>query len=164
MYNGTMNSLLANPLLLGFIVLAIATLILLGLVIWMYIKMHKFLIVVDAHNISDSLKHVSNNLSELQSFRSEMEKYLTGVEKRLRKSVQSVHTVRFNPFKGTGGGGNQSFATTLINEQGDGVIISSLYSRDHVSVFSKPLKKHGSEYELSEEEKESLENAKRDLK
>ncbi|OHA16900.1 MAG: hypothetical protein A3C79_01050 [Candidatus Taylorbacteria bacterium RIFCSPHIGHO2_02_FULL_45_28] len=159
-----LTSLFDNPLLLGFIILAIATLILLGLVIWMYMKLRRFLVSVDAHNISDSLSHVSNNLSELQTFRSEMEKYLLGVEKRLRKSVQSVHTVRFNPFKGTGGGGNQSFATTLINEEGDGVIISSLYSRDHVSIFSKPVKNHNSEYELSEEERESLNKAKGGLR
>lgn len=159
-----MQSLLANPLLLGFIILTIATLILLGLVIWMYIKMRRFLVGLDAHNISESLTHVSSNLDELQTFRAEMETYLAGVEKRLRKSVQSVHTVRFNPFKGTGGGGNQSFATTLINEEGDGVIISSLYSRDHVSVFSKPIKKHSSDYELSDEEQESLEHAKKGLK
>jgi hypothetical protein len=159
-----MQSLLANPLLLGFIILAIATLILLGLVIWMYIKMRRFIVGLDAHNISESLTHVSGNLDELQTFRTEMETYLAGVEKRLRKSVQSVHTVRFNPFKGTGGGGNQSFATTLINEEGDGVIISSLYSRDHVSVFSKPIKEHSSDYELSDEEQESLEHAKKGLK
>ncbi len=159
-----MQSLLANPLLLGFIVLALATLILLGLVVWMYLKMRRFLVGIDAHNIGDSLSHVSKNLNELQTFRADMQAYLTDVEKRLRKSVQSVHTVRFNPFKGTGGGGNQSFATTLINEEGDGVIISSLYSRDHVSVFSKPIKKHASEYELSEEERESLTSAKKALK
>lgn len=159
-----MESLLGNPLLLGFIILTIATLVLLGLVIWMYAKMRRFIVHVDAHNIGDSLKHVMTNLDELQSFRSEMESYLTGVEKRLRKSVRSVHTVRFNPFKGTGGGGNQSFATTLINEEGDGVIISSLYSRDHVSVFSKPVKKHSSEFELSDEESQSLEQAKEGLK
>jgi hypothetical protein len=93
-----------------------------------------------------------------------MEKYLTHVEKRLRKSIQSVHTVRFNPFKGTGGGSNQSFATTLLNEDGDGVIISSLYARDHVSIFGKPVSKHESTYELSEEEHQSLDQAKKGLK
>ena len=159
-----MTSLLANPLLLGFIILTIATLILLGLVIWMYFKLRTFLVVVDAHNIGDSLTHVAQQLKDLQSFRSELETYLSDVEKRVRKSVQSVHTVRFNPFKGTGGGGNQSFATTLINEDGDGVILSSLYSRDHVSVFSKPVKNHASEFELSDEERESLEHAKKGLK
>lgn len=158
------NSVTANPLLLGFIILCAATLILLGLVIWMYVKMRRFLIPVDAHNIGESMTRISDNLNDLQSFRAEMETYLTNVERRLRKSIQSVHTVRFNPFKGTGGGGNQSFATTLLNEEGDGVIISSIYSRDHVSVFSKPVKKHVSEHELSDEEAGSLENAKKGLK
>lgn len=159
-----MNILSANPLLIGFIVLCVATLALLGLVIWMYLKLRKFLIPVDAAHIGDSLTHVSGSLDELQKFRSELEAYLASVEKRLRKSVQSVNTVRFNPFKGTGGGGNQSFATTLLNEEGDGVIISSLYSRDHVSVFGKPVSKHDSSYELSDEERESLELAKKGLK
>lgn len=130
----------------------------------MHFKLKKFLISIDGKNISDSLTFVSSNLNDLQAFRTELEKYLSQVEKRLRKSVQSVHTVRFNPFKGTGGGGNQSFSTTFVNEDGDGVIISSLYSREHVSIFSKPVKKHASEYELSEEEKESLEGAKIKLK
>lgn len=126
--------------------------------------MRRFIVGLDAHHIGDSLTSVSSDLKELQTFRGEIEKYLTDVERRLKKSVQSVHTVRFNPFKGTGGGSNQSFATTLLTEDGDGVIISSLYARDHVSVFGKPVKGHESVHELSEEEQESLEAAKKQLK
>jgi len=155
-----LNSLMINPLLLGLVILAIATLILLGLVIYLYMKLRRFLVGIDSKHIGDSLTFVSSSLKDLQDFRIDLEKYLTNVEKRLRKSVQSVHTVRFNPFKGTGGGSNQSFATAFINEEGDGVVISSLYSRDHVSVFAKPVKKHLSEYELSGEEKDALEHAK----
>lgn len=155
-----LNNLIANPLLLGFIILTLATLILLGLVLWMFLKMRKFLVGIDSKHIGDSLTVVSSGLKDMQEFRSDLEKYLTDVEKRLRRSVQSVHTVRFNPFKGTGGGSNQSFATAFINEEGDGVVISTLYSRDHVSVFAKPVKKHVSEYELSGEEKEALEYTK----
>ena len=146
------NNILSNPLLVGFIVLCVAVLVLLGLVIWMYVKLRRFLVGIDSKNIGDSLNFVSGNLKDLQNFRKELEEYLTTVEKRLKKSVQSVNTVRFNPFKGIGGGGNQSFSTAFLNEEGDGVVISSLYSRDHVSVFSKPIKKMKSEYELSEEE------------
>ncbi len=155
-----LNSLMMNPLLLGLVILAIATLILLGLVIYLYTKLRRFLVGIDSKHIGDSLTFVSSSLKDLQDFRIDLEKYLTNVEKRLRKSVQSVHTVRYNPFKGTGGGSNQSFATAFINEEGDGVVISSLYSRDHVSVFAKPVKKHLSEYELSGEEKDALEHAK----
>jgi hypothetical protein len=137
-----------------------------SLIIWVAIlhnKLKKFLVNVDSDTITDSLQSVSTDLKNLHSFRKELELYLEGVERRLRKSIQSVHTIRFNPFKGTGGGSNQSFATTLITEEGDGVILSSLYSRDHVSIFAKPLKKHATEHELSDEEVESLENAKKGL-
>lgn len=129
----------------------------------MYLKLKKFLVDVDSNNIGDSLTSVSSNLNELQAFKSELESYLATVEKRLKKSVQSVHTVRFNPFKGNGGGGNQSFATAFLTEDGDGVVVSSLYSREHVSVFSKPIKAHASEFELSDEEREALEKAKEGL-
>jgi len=152
-----------DPLLLGFIVLAIATLILLGLVIWMWLKMRRFLVGLDAHNVADSLENVAGDLGELKSFRDELEKYLATVEKRLKKSVQSVHTVRFNPWSGTGEGGAQSFATAFLNEDGDGVVISSLYARDHVSIFGKSLKKGASEHELSAEEKKAVEEARKNL-
>jgi len=130
----------------------------------MYTKLRTFLVGIDSKHIGDSLTHVKGSLEELQRFRAELEIYLAQVESRVKKSVQSVHTVRFNPFKGTGGGGNQSFATAFLNEEGDGVLISSLYSREHVSIFSKPLKKSSSEHELSEEEAEALEGAKKGLK
>ena len=158
------NNLLADPLLLGFVVLGISTLILLAMVIWLYMKMRSFLVGVDSKNISDSLSHVSTSLKDLEKFRTELEEYLLNVEKRIKKSVQSVHTVRFNPFKGTGGGGNQSFATAFLTEDGEGVVLSSLYSRDHVSVFAKPVRGHTSEHELSEEEEQALTNALKNLR
>ncbi len=151
-----LTNISSNPLMLGFIVLCVAVLALIGLIIWMYVKLNRFLIGFDSKNIGDSLTYVSGNLKDLQAFRKELEVYLTMVENRLKKSVQSVNTVRFNPFKGQGGGGNQSFSTAFLNEGGDGVVISSLYSRDHVSVFSKPIKNLQSEYELTEEEREAV--------
>jgi len=159
-----MQSILSNPTWIAIIILSIISITLLVVVLMMYQKLRKFLVDVDANNIGESLTSVSSNLNELQTFKSELESYLATVEKRLKKSVQSVHTVRFNPFKGNGGGGNQSFATAFLTEDGDGVIVSSLYSREHVSVFSKPVKSHTSEYELSEEEREALERAKEGLK
>ena len=46
-----------------------------------------------------------------------------------------------------------------MDEKGDGVVISSLYSRDKVSVYAKPLVEGKSEYELSEEEKDVVSKA-----
>ena len=159
-----MQSILSNPTWIAIIILAIISIVLLIVIIMMHLKLKKFLVGVDSNHIGDSLTSVSSDLGELQSFKKELESYLSTVEKRLKKSVQSVHTVRFNPFKGNGAGGNQSFATAFLTEDGDGAIVSSLYSREHVSIFSKPVKNFSSEYELSDEEREALEKAKEGLK
>ena len=159
-----MQSIISNPTSLAIIILSLVCIVLLILVIIMHIKLKRFLVGIDSKHIGDSLTSVSSDLQDLQAFKKDLESYLTTVEKRLKKSVQSVHTVRFNPFKGTGGGGNQSFATAFLTEEGDGVVVSSLYSRENVSVYSKPVKNHGSEYELSDEEREALEKAKENLK
>jgi len=39
------------------------------------------------------------------------------------------------------------------------VVLSSLYARDRMSIFAKPVKNNKSEYELTEEEKEALKKA-----
>lgn len=122
-------------------------------------KLNKFLTGASSTNLDESITSINHSLGDFDKFKDDMQTYLLTVEKRLKKSVQAVNTVRFNPFKGTGSGSNQSFSTTFLNEERNGVIISSLYSRDHISIYSKPVVKGNSEYELSEEERESLNNA-----
>jgi hypothetical protein len=124
-------------------------------------KIKRLLGGTDAASISDGLAHIRKELNELKEFRTELEAYLKQVELRLKRSVQSVETVRFNPFKGTGDGGNQSFSTALIDQNGDGVVVSGLYSRERVSVFSKPVKKFASTFELTEEEQEVIDASKK---
>ncbi len=133
------------------------------LIVRLEYKMKRFLISKNAQTIDDSLTDIDKRTKEIESFRIELETYLKTVETRLRKSIQSIHTVRFNPFKGTGSGGNQSFATAFLNEEGNGVVISSMYSREHISIFSKPIKKFISEFELSEEETGAATEARKNL-
>lgn len=149
---------------IALIALAALVLALAGYVVYLHNKLKKFLSDKNATSIGDSISSLAARATTIEKFRAEIESYLTTVEKRLRKSVQSVQTVRFNPFKAAGGGSNQSFATAFVNEDGDGVVISSLYSRDAVSIFGKPLKGHASEYELSDEEKEAMAKAWENLK
>ncbi len=112
-----------------------------------------------SQSLQETLTKIHDHTKDVEEFRDQLEKYLETVENRLSKNIQSVETVRFNPFKGSGSGGNQSFATSLLNEKGDGVVISSLFGRERVSVFAKPIKKFVAEFELSAEEQESLDKA-----
>ena len=115
-------------------------------------------------NFGESVISIDRDIKDLGKFRKEMESYLVNLEKRVRRSAQVAETVRFNAYRDAGVGGNQSFATAIVNENGDGVVFSSLYSRDRVSIFSKPLEKFASTFELTEEEKEVITGAKKNLK
>lgn len=76
------------------------------------------------------------------------------MEKKLRNSIQRMGLVRFNAFEGTGG--EQSFAVALLDEEGDGVVVSSLQGRAESRVYAKPVKKWDSTYSLSVEEREAI--------
>ena len=108
-------------------------------------------------NLEDSLANINNKIKELKEIQIQIDKHLMSVDDRLNKSVRKVQTIRFNPF-GTDGG-NQSFAMALLNDEGNGVVMSSLYARDRMSIFAKPIVSGKSEFELSEEEKEVLNKA-----
>ncbi len=114
-------------------------------------------------NLEETIGSVETSIKDLQKFEHESKDYFKNLEKRVRRSTQTAETLRFNAFRGDGVGGNQSFATAFLNEDGDGTILSSLYSRDRVSVFSKPVSKFSSEIELSEEERRAISLAKTKL-
>ena len=110
-------------------------------------------------SLEDSINHLSAEAKDMRKFRSELEKYLKLAEARLRTSVRGVGVVRFNPFT-QGQGGNQSFATAFLDERGSGVVFSTLYARDRVGVYAKPVENGASSFELTDEEKEAIERAK----
>ncbi len=105
----------------------------------------------------------ATDIEKFKEFRKELETYLETVEKRLDQSIRGVGTVRFNPFKGNGEGGSQSFATAFIDEDENGVVLSTLYTRERVGVYAKPLTNGKSEYELTEEERSAIEEARKKI-
>lgn len=145
--------------ILLYVVLAVI-IVFVALLIRLEIKIKNLLGGTNAKNVEEGMNIIRTEIKSMQDFSEKASAHFLNIEKRLRKSIQSVETVRFNPFKGTGAGGNQSFSTSFVNEHGDGVVVSSLHSRERISVFSKPLKNFSSEYEMSDEEKEVVGRAK----
>lgn len=109
-------------------------------------------------SLEDSIQDMLRLAHELQSEAGRAKKHRKRLDEASRLALQTPPTVRFNPFQGAGG--NQSFATALVNAHGDGVIISSLYAHGQTSIFAKPAKAFQSEYELTSEEAHVLQQAK----
>jgi len=147
-----------------YIIIGVSTIILL-LLIWIIrleIKLRKLLGSKNG-SLDDAISYIRKDTENLKIRAEKTKEELETVNKKIKKTISGNETVRFNPFKGTGSGSNQSFATALVNSEGDGVVISSIYSRDHLSVFSKPIKNSSSEYELTTEEKTALQKAKESI-
>lgn len=69
------------------------------------------------------------------------------------RGLHKVAMMRFNPFKDIGG--DQSFSTALLNGKNNGIVISSLYTREGTRVYSKAITNGKSEkYPLTEEEEQ----------
>ncbi|MFA6552412.1 MAG: DUF4446 family protein [Candidatus Paceibacterota bacterium] len=130
------------------------------LVIHLEIRLSRLLKGKDAKTLEDTIISLEKETKKLKDEKNEIENYLKTVEVRLKKSIQSVETVRFNPFNGIGENCGQSFATAIMNERGDGVVLSSIHLRDQTRVFSKPIVTFGSGYELTAEEKEAIGKAR----
>jgi hypothetical protein len=133
--------------------------ILLG-AIWIIItekRLKRFFLGKKAKDLEDTIITLENDIAKIKNAKENIEKDINVINTKLKKSIQGLEVVRFNPFPDQGS--NQSFAIGMLNEEGDGLVISSLYSRERMSIFAKPVKNGKSEYELTVEEKEALKKA-----
>ncbi|MDQ5954451.1 MAG: hypothetical protein QG583_379 [Patescibacteria group bacterium] len=120
-------------------------------------RLKRFFLGKKAKDLEDTIGILEDNIIKLNRAKEQTEEEIKVINQKLRKSLRGLETIRFNPFPDQGS--NQSFAIGILNEDKDGVILSSLYSRERMSVFAKPIKGGKSEYELTEEEKSALEKA-----
>ena len=107
----------------------------------------------------ENLKEILSQFQELKGNFEKISKELENLKKENKFNIQKFGIVRFNPFKEIGG--NQSFSIALLDGRDDGIVITSLYTKEGNRIFGKPIKGGKSEYLLSEEEKEAIEYAKR---
>lgn len=70
---------------------------------------------------------------------------------------RKIGFVKYNAFDNIGN--NLSFAFTVLDGKDDGFCLSSVYGRNESRIFAKPIIEGKCLYGMSEEEKESLDNA-----
>jgi len=145
--------------LLPFITLAIS-LVALAFAITMHLRVTRIFRSANSTDIEKLLKLHSKTLEDFVKFQAESKIYMKSLDERIKKKMMTASTLRFNPFQGEGTGGNQSFSSVFVDEEGTGVVVTAMHTRERTNVFAKPLKNWQSEYELTKEEKESISNSK----
>jgi hypothetical protein len=112
---------------------------------------------VDGDNLDRLLENHLAHLYQTSLKVDDLAAYCEEIDQSVRRAIQSVGLVRFNPFNDTGG--DQSFVIALLDSTGSGLVLSSLYSRTGNRVFAKSLEGGQSKYPLTDEEQEAIAQA-----
>ena len=137
------------------LVLAILAILLL---IRLELRLQKLLAGSKADSLEDVINGLHDDLRKQQDTTRDANLRIDDLDARVKKTIQSIRTVRFNPFQDAGS--NQSFAIVMADEEGNGVVLSSLYGRERMSVYAKPIAQFTSEHELTDEEQEIIDERK----
>lgn len=148
-----------TPYLIAIIILGLLIIALSYIVFLLNKRISILLRGKNAKDLEETIQTISKELQDIYGRLEQHSGTLKNHNERIGNSVKQIPTLRFNPFHDSGG--NQSFASAFITEEGNGVVLSSLYSREKTSVFAKPIKNFQSQFELTTEEQDVLEQAKK---
>jgi hypothetical protein len=74
-----------------------------------------------------------------------------------RLAMQKFHLVRYDAFDDMGG--RLSFSAALLDDHGDGLVITSINGRTETRTYAKPVRNLQSDHNLSEEERAAIAGA-----
>ncbi len=141
------------------IILSSAVAILFFAVAWLTHKLTQLTRGKNGQSLESSILSILKYHDEYRREHTKALERITSLEERMRRTIRKISTVRFDPFEGSGSG-KQSFAIALLDDEGDGAVVSSLHARDSVRVFAKSISKFNSPHELSEEELRAIAQSK----
>lgn len=147
--------------ILVLVILLVLTLVNASKIKKMKTKYTKFMGDLSDRNIEELMDTCLEELKDLRLKNREMENHINYIERNLLQCVQKMGIVRFNAFENVGS--DLSYAVALLDSSDNGVVISSIYSRDNSTTYAKPVMSGKSKYSLSAEEIQALEIAKKNF-
>jgi len=111
-----------------------------------------------ATDLEKIILHHSENIKDIDQDIQDLYNISNQIHNLASKSIHKVGVVRFNPFKDLGG--DQSFSVALMDAANNGVVISSLHTREGTRVYAKALKGGKTiKHPLTNEEQEAIKKA-----
>jgi len=107
----------------------------------------------------DILLECANTIRNLEYENRVQEKELSEVFSILSSCVQKVSIIRYNAFDNVGS--DLSYSIALLDNEDNGVVLSSLYGRESSTAYAKPITSGQSKYVLTEEEREAISSARK---
>ncbi len=150
------------PIIIGIvIVLAIAVAVLIFLLVQLQKKLRIFMNGKDGANLENTLSDLTDKVAGIEQTLQAHKQGLEYIDARVKRSIRGYSLVRYNAYDNAGG--EQSFASGLLDEHGDGYVLSVITNRNHVGVYAKKVSSGTPDTTLTTEEQDALNEAKQPL-
>ena len=152
------------PLLaiVAFACVTLAVLVLLIAVVTLRQRLGRFMKGKDGASLEATLAWLTQKVATIDETLEAHKDAFEFIDKRVRHSIRGYSLIRYDAYIGAGGA--QSFSSALLDERGDGSLLSVVVSRSHTGVYAKKIIAGVAESSLTDEETEALHQAMKGLK
>lgn len=110
-------------------------------------------------DITEILDSYIKKVDEISNRDDEIIEFCNKLQQESLKTIKKVGLVKYDAYLNTKN--KLSFALALLNKDNTGIVLNSVYGFDDSNIFAKPVIKGESKYNLSSEEKDAIEKAKK---
>jgi len=122
------------------------------------LEAHDALLSGGAGKATDRIVALETSAGDLTRRSAELERRLSLLESSFAEKLPHIGFVRYNAFDNTGS--DLSYALALLTKSGDGVVISSIWSREETRTFGKAVIGFSSAQDASNEERAAIAKAR----
>lgn len=122
------------------------------------LEIHDGLIAGDGGSAAGRLRALEDGAAEQREATTRLRERVQELQAFAASDLSNAGFVRYDAFAGNSSG--LSYALALLNRQGDGVVITSIYSREDTRTYGKPVEKYKPTVAASAEELEAIERAR----
>jgi vacuolar-type H+-ATPase subunit D/Vma8 len=111
----------------------------------------------DTETMEDIILNFFERIESLEQAKERMEQDIENIQKNLQITYQKMGLVKYDAFREMSGA--LSYSLALLDKDNNGVLISSMYSREGCYTYAKDVVNGKCALNLSEEEEEALKQA-----
>lgn len=125
-------------------------------------RIKRFFTGNDGYDIEGNILRLFETMEEYKTKQDDQQFTINRLAQRIAQTAGNLAVIRYNAFGNTGS--DLSFSLALLDEQQNGVVITSIYGREESRTYAKPVEGGKSVYNLSEEEMAAIKKASHPLK
>lgn len=112
---------------------------------------------IDGRNLEEVFAAHLETVARVDRRMDAVEQAVAVLQAQIPHCLQKISLLRYDAFDDVGG--EQSFTVALLDQRGDGILLTSVYSRMDVRVYAKSIRNGRASHTLSAEEERVLRGA-----